>query len=211
MHIRSKMLMAALTAALALAVGAGTASASRSFSVVGGGRPILAIAPAGGLTFAGSNGVNVISNVTLHGSVHPLIGKTHGALAGVINSILTANCRTSIGVECVSSGVGTFHIRLLSFTGTLPRITGLQLLVVSRFKIELARGRPNCEYEGEIAANAEGRAGAAEFTITGLTPVRGNRASLIRAEGEEFFRRCPTSGELVGAFRLEPSVTIRLH
>jgi len=211
MRIYSKMATAVLTAVLALVLVGGTASASRSFSVVGGGTPARFIGPVGGLTFAGSSGVNIISNTTYHGSIHPLIGKTHGALIGISDRILKANCRTNVGAECVSIGVGTAHFKFLSFTGTLPRITGSLWLILIRLRQEISRGRPNCEYLGEIGGQVGGRAGAAEFTITTLTPVRGNRAELIRAEGEEFFRRCAVSGELVGAFTVSPSITSRLH
>jgi len=101
MNIRSRLFLAAVTAAFLIALAAGTATASRSFSVVGGGRAILAVANGTSrLTFRGSNGVDVINNVTLHGSIHPLIAKTVGALVGVINRVTTgpeAECRTNVG------------------------------------------------------------------------------------------------------------------
>jgi len=208
MHLRTKLLSAALAAAFLLALGAGTASASRSFSVVGGGRAVRATARA--LTFAGSNRSRAISDVTLNGSVHSLTGKTRGALVGIITRGETGNIRCE-PINCTSIRVNTpNHIVLLSFTGTLPNITGMTLGVEGDFTIDF-NGRPRCRYQGLIEATAGGRAAAGQFTISTLTPVPGNNSRLIEATGEEFFRRCDLEGELSGRFTLSPEVTVRLH
>jgi len=220
MHTRSKLLVAALTAALLLALGASTASASRSFSVVGGGRAILAIANgergSTRLTFAGESGRLVISDVTLHGSLHSLIAKTRGALAGVINAIRTANCRTegAFGVTCHASGLPNFHIRLESFTGTLPRISTITLTIEAAFQILFAPdeegGHPECLYRGNISATG-GRNSGESVVIETLRVNNPNSATLSRAAREEFFRNCDRRGELIGTFAVTPTVSLRLH
>jgi len=210
MLAHTRLLTAALASVVLLALSAGTATASRSFSVGGGGRAILAIS-LGSLTFEPSGGgTRVISRVTLHGSVHSLIAKSVGALAGVITSILTSECRTSVGLPCRTFGTAPpWHITLLAFTGTLPNITSILLNIRAQFLLEIGnRLETRCWYEGVIGAGGVVNRGRIERLE--ISPEK-SFTTLIRAEGEEFFRRCNREGSLVGGFRLSPAIEIRLH
>jgi len=209
MHARTRLLTAALAAVILLALSAGTATASRSFSVVGGGRAILAIS-LGSLTFEPSSGsTRVISRVTLHGSVHSLIAKTAAALAGIITGVRTGECRTNVGLSCRTSGTALpWHITLLAFTGTLPNITTILLNIRAQFLLEIGETPLRCWYEGTIGAGGAVNRGRIERLE--IAPEKAS-TSLIRAENEEFFRRCAGGGSLIGGFRLSPVIEIRLH
>jgi len=208
MSLRIRLLVVALATIAVVASAAVPASASRSFSVVGGGRAISGVS-SGGITFAGASGTNIIANATLTGSVHSLIGKARGALLGVITRAQFSECRSNIGVGCSITALLPMHVTGQSFTGTLPRITGSNVSFEFTHRVDLERLR--CLYAGALEARSEGRAGAAEFTIEGQSLQAGNSVPLFRAEGEEFFRRCSSGGELRGALRISPTVTIKLH
>jgi len=209
MQFHARIIIAALAATIALALGTGAASASRSFSVVGGGRAVRGIGR--GLTFtAAESGIQVIGDVTLTGSVHSLIGKTAGTEVATITRVDNANCRTNIGAECVAIGLLPASIRLTSFTGTLPRITGGTGTIEGGAQFQIG-GTMRCLYRGPGSGFLIGRSGAAEFTVESIEPDRTGRITLFRAEGEEFFRRCPRTGTMAGRYTLSPSFTVRLH
>jgi hypothetical protein len=212
MRIRSKLLLAALTAALISTLDAGAASASRSLSVIRGGRAILAIADGERkLTFEGDNGVQIINSVTLHGSLHGLFSKVSGALLGVINRVTVGSrelCRSSIGIACDMRVLpGNRHERLLSFRGTLPRILSVVIEDLrAEFLIQLLE-TPQCLYRGnigyELPVAADGRITSMESTRTAI--------SLQTVLREELFRRCPSSGHINGTFSISPPPSITLH
>jgi len=220
MRIRSTLL-AATAAVLLLALGTGTAAASRSFSVVGGGQAILAIATA--LTFRDpATGVNIINRVTMHGSIHSLIAKTVGSLAGVITSVLTGDetvCRDSLGVTCSTLPQELpWHIQLLAFTGTLPEITSITILLVEAAFLLRLGGRPlpglegtECLYKGRAGGIGRTVADPAGRRIETLEADERKPLPLIRILNEEFFRRCPREGVFRGIFTLAPLIIIRLH
>jgi len=210
-YSKARLLGAALIAALLLALGAGSAAASRTFSVVGGGRAFLLISQ-GRVTFTGDNGANWISEVTLHGTIHPSLPKTAGALQGAITSVRDGGCRSSVGIECQFIGLTTrpWHITLSGFSGTLPRITALLSIMRS---VELGwtiERSLRCLYIGEISVQLRS---LTEGTLERFDVLAGGASTipLIRAEGEEFFRRCPRTLKWESLnFRIEPMITIRL-
>jgi len=222
MPYRSKLLLAALIATLLVALSAATATASRSFSVVGGGRAILAIANGERrLTFQDPNtGTEVINLITLHGSIHALIAKSAGSLVGVVNRVTLgpeAECRTNIFARCSTTaevGAG-WHLVLLSFTGTLPRIESIRIHI-SGATFRLRIGNPETATEATYRGNPEGialtpedRAGSREATsITADERVFIRRERCIRSE---FFRPCPEEGAFVGSLRLSSPIRFRLH
>jgi len=208
MHVPLRPLMAGLVAVLLLALGTGVAAASRSFSVVGGGRAILAISSST-LTFENGSGTNLIVDVTLHGSIHPTLPKVRGALIGIITSISTANCRSSTGLRCRFSGLPTWHLKLASFTGTLPRIASL-LFEIEAAILEELEGRPNCLYRGVLFANSQATLGPSESRFERFLFLL-STIPLFRVEGEEFFRRCARSIQFVGGFNFAPIINIRLQ
>ena len=124
MHRYAKLLLASLTATAILALAVGSASANRlSFSA----RTFRASWTE--LAFSGG-GSTITCPVTLEGSFHSFtITKTTGALVGYVT-------RASVNGESRSCTGGTatirqerlpWHIRYRGFTGTLPRISAINL------------------------------------------------------------------------------------
>jgi hypothetical protein len=214
MHQRSKLLLAALTAALLLAIGAGTASANRSLRVTGGERAISATAER--LSFRGSNGINVISDVTLNGRVNASIGKGAGSAVGTITEATTANISNSLGLRPAGARAlftrGPWAVTFRSFTGTLPAIrTVLGTVVNAEFLVTIEA--LEASYRGNVNVTGTGTGGAAELTVTTLTEEAGNSETLVTVlRGEEFFRRAPPSGVLASraGFRITPNITVTL-
>jgi len=213
MHTRAQTLATILaTTALLLAIGSATATASRSFSVVGGGRAVLAIAAGErAVTFEdGTTGTQFIQDLTLHGSLHSLISKTNGSLIGIVTRVSSgANCRSNLGVECSASALAPrWHIQLISFSGTLPRIASITFdLKEAEFLLRL--GTTECLYRGDLRAfsNMSGE----PPTTSSLTVDESRRLPLFRILREEFFRPCPREGRFRATFSLSASVSVRLH
>jgi len=212
MRVGFRLFLSLVAVLLLLAVTAGSATASRSFSIVGGGKAILAISLTL-LTFSGSNGVNVISDVTLHGSIHSLIAKTRGALAGVITGVLIGRCTNTFSIPCRVTALveprAFWHLQLLSFTGTLPVIRTITLIIVRSAFLILFNEELECLYLGDVGATGSLNASG---VVERLEPEPNrNSVPLFRAANEEFFRTCPREGRLTGGFRLSPTIGIRLH
>jgi len=211
MHTRAQTLATILaTTALLLAIGSATATASRSFSVVGGGRAILAIAAGERAVTFTAAGVNFIQDITLHGSLHSLIAKTPGSLVGVINRVSTgANCRSSAGVVCSSSALApSWHVQLVAFSGTLPRITSITFdLKETAFLLRVEN--TECLYRGDVRAIT--RMSGEPPTTNQLEVDTTRQLALSRVLREEFFRPCAREGIFRGVFALSTSVAVRLH
>jgi hypothetical protein len=219
MHTRSKLLLAALTAALALTLGATTANASRSFSAINN-TLLTYVSPA--LTFTGSpNGDQVICPVTLTASLHSVAAKVAGTLIGFVNGSRVGRCTNSGGTDTVAiplvSHVLPWHITYNSFRGTLPRITEI-LITINNVKFLLETfifefNRQLCLYQGNILVETRGRTGAAEYTVELLIPQEReglNVVPLFENALNRAFRRCETSGELRGTFHATLPPVIRL-
>lgn len=212
MHNRSKLLIVALIAAFLLALGAGAATASRSLVTTGGGQNITGTQ--GALVFVGSNGVRMTCEVTLSGSIHAAIAKAARALMGHLFAAPTRNCRNTFGITPTSATAliesrRPWHIEYVGILGTLPAITGvLGLIKGTRFLLRF--NEMSCLYEGDVPAATGGTGGAREYTIRTMAATR-NTVRLVRAEGEEFFRTCPPTGEMgAQAFAITPNVTLTL-
>jgi hypothetical protein len=138
MHVRTKLLITTLGAAVVLAAAVGTATARRleinnqfirvvwnelKFVEGGGGGPVFTCP------------------VTLEGSFHSrTISKVSGQLIGYITraALTRANCVLAGGAENIRflNGVEEptntlpWHVRYDSFEGTLPAITGVRLQII---------------------------------------------------------------------------------
>lgn len=203
MHNRSKLILTALVAAFALSALVGTASANR-LSVSNQNLRVVWSS----LTFSGG-GFNVRCPVTLEGSFHyRSIVKSAGSLIGFINRAIVR--RPCTGGEAfvlngteVLSGATTpnslpWHVQYDSFTGTLPRPTGVRLrLVGAAFLIRITfLGIPvNCLFrstEGEGAAF-----GIANLDATGrVTGLRADETSSIPLNSGSGV--CPEEGSFSG-------------
>lgn len=218
MHTRTRLLLAALVAALAFAFAATTASALRSLSVVGsttvvGNGHILFIQTGGGTT--------VECDATVTRTISRSIPKRLGVLLGAITRIVTdppdPDCRSSLGrlrtiIILELENAAKYRLFFEGIVGTLPRITEIKASVEGLrigFEIELFGASLRCLYEERV--RAEGRRAEEikilrEGRLTGVTI--GRNLALRTAESSGF---CPVEGELVGRFTtLEPIPTIIL-
>jgi hypothetical protein len=192
----NKLVLTALAAVVALSLAAGPAAARSRIEA-----STTAVLNSGRLTF-NSNIAQAICDVTLHATMRRLITKIAGEPVGDITAILTANARNSIGAAAACSGLAPMRIAYGSIRGTLPTITGGELRVTGAFLVRI--GNAGCLYTGTIGNISN------ENPIRTGTIEREPRQRLFRALEEEFFRRCPAEGELLGELTFTPSVTLRL-
>ena len=220
MRIATKISRVTLAIASILALAAGSAAALRSLSIrgetgVAAGSSQLVFSEGGG------GGVLLSCPVTLLRTISSSFPKTRGILIGAVTGILIGVCRESFGGatslrplnvrETIELGGGRFLYTLRnegslwrlffdSFTGTLPRITGVRGWLEAEFLITvletscLYRGRA---FENLVVAPETGvtREGSSE-TVTTLPLCSGGIL-------------CPSTGRLTGTFTY-PSHTITL-
>lgn len=164
MHRRSKLLLAALTAALLLAVTVGTASANRLAYSETGYR--IAFAP---LSFVPSFGSTVRCPVTLAGSLHSrTVTKTAGLLIGYVNSVTVGTCEA--GAARANTETLPWHQQYSSFAGTLPNMTAVTYIIIIVFEVqgEIFGLRVTCRYTGRGQAAISNR--ESRGVITELRP-----------------------------------------
>lgn len=126
MRTRSRLLLTAAGAALAMALAVGTATANRLQTSSQTFRSTFV-----DLGFIGSNGSQIFCALTLEGSFHSrTITKMPDLLIGyVTNAVAASPCRT--GTVRILPETLPWHIRYLSWTGTLPtNITGISVYVI---------------------------------------------------------------------------------
>jgi hypothetical protein len=164
MRNRSKLLVAGIAAALLLSFAVGTSSANR-LSVSNRNFRII-------WTPLALNPGNVRCNVTLEGSFHSAtINKTVGALVGYVSrASVAAPAECTNGEATIAQESLPWHVRYRSFTGTLPRITGVSLsLINATFRVHVNSLGATCEVRTEAGRPAVGIAEVNETgTITGL-------------------------------------------
>jgi hypothetical protein len=185
MHTRSKLLLAALTSALLLAMAVGSASAARLGSNETAFR--IVYAP---LSFVPSFGSTARCPVTLAGSFHSrTITKEAGSLIGYVNSVTVGTCEA--GRARANTETLPWHIRYVSFTGSLPNIATItQLLNNSSFEVqgEIFGLRVTCRYNVPSKLGINTRE-TTRGVVTGQTPGGESDASATGG--------CP-SGRLTG-------------
>lgn len=217
MHRQSKLLLAALTAALILAAAVGTASAGRLLISNTGFRMVWTP-----LTAYRAGEAGISCNVTVEGTLHSnTIVKRDLALVGYITRAAFTRPCVGGGEGWVLNGIerhptlGTFgtslpwHIRYRSFRGTLPNITGIGLDVIGvSFVVDVMSAL--CLFKSTTTQPYSGTANVAGGVITGFTvdPTAG----IPRAVGGFF---CPAEifARGTGTFTLlgnTTPITIRL-
>lgn len=143
MLIRSKLLLAALAAALMLAASVNAASANRLVRNEGAFR--VTFSP---LSFVPSFGSTVRCPVTLTGSYHSrTITKTAGSLIGYVNSVTVGTCEA--GTARARTETLPWHLQYASFAGTLPNITATtENLIRGSYEVqgEIFGIRVTCRY-----------------------------------------------------------------
>ena len=193
MHTRSKLLVAALIAMLALSIGAGIASANRSIQTNPGGVTRITFRE---LRFSGSEGGVVITcRVVLTANLNARIAKARGSAAGSITAVEVRECRG--GAAIVRAETLPWAVQFDSFGGTLPRITSVRLrLIRATFLLEVFGVR--CRYQG----NAEGITNGPE-----VTTLRADERIAIPGGGEFL---CPPSGTFGGTGTVAPTQRLTL-
>jgi hypothetical protein len=131
MRIRSKLLIAAFTAAAVMAVAVSSASARRIETTEQKFRIVWTE-----LEFLHSTDTPVRCPVTLEGSYHSrTISKVSGQLVGYIN-VAAVGATCTGGSARVLAETLPWHVQYNSFAGTLPNITAVtQTLIGVRFQI----------------------------------------------------------------------------
>jgi hypothetical protein len=195
MRTSVKLGLTALAAALLLSAALSTASASR-LSV--SNRNIRVTWSS--LEFR-SPIVTVRCRVTIEGSFHSAtIPKMEGTLVGYITraTVDSANCTNA---TATAEGL-PWHITYESFTGTLPRIETVRLLLRNTlFNLGRVLGSTaECRF-GTASDNLTGSAVLnATNEVTNLVPVAGrNTAHLLERRNETFLVRCPAEGTMEAA------------
>jgi hypothetical protein len=145
MRTRSKLLLAAMTATAFMSFAVSGAQARRIFL---SNTRYQAIWPL--LTFEIQGQATISCPVTLEGSFHSAtLSKVSGQLIGYVTSAKVrgatlADCNNT-GQARVNSETLPWHMRYLSFRGTLPVITGITLqLIGANFNVDPAGELPNC-------------------------------------------------------------------
>src|SRR5215212_591052 len=206
MRLSLKVTLTALVAALALVSAFSTASA-RNLSVSNQSFRI-AWTP---LTFTEGGLFNVRCNVTLEGSFHyRTIVKSLRALLGFITraTVERPSCRTNLGTAASAAtwnGIETilgaatpntlpWHVTYEGFTGTLPNITGVRVLLRSiKFTLEVPATGCLGIY-GEANSNLMGTINVVNRVATTVTP--GPETLPVNGGGSP--EGCPENGGFTG-------------
>jgi hypothetical protein len=162
MRTHTRMLLGALTAALVLASAVGSASAQR-LSIGNANQSFRVVwTPLTLGTASGGGGTQIICNVTLEGSFHyRSIIKLARTLIGFVTKAAVSHPCTGSGEGWADNGVENaglgvirntlpWHVSYEAFTGRLPNITGVRLLLRPVFTINVFGVL--CRYSG----NAQG-------------------------------------------------------
>jgi hypothetical protein len=190
MRMSTKLGLTGLLAAMLLAAALSTASA-RNLEVSAQG----ILVSWSRLEFQ-SNVGTVRCPVTLDGSFHSrTIPKTVNLLIGAISEVRIKRESCSGGEALINNATLPWHIQYGGFTGSLPAITTVRL-ILSRYQFRVTIIGVNCFYgnatdaiSGEASLNGGGE-------VTELRPAAGNVSNIIegRSPGELF--GCPRTGIL---------------
>ncbi|MGB2694362.1 MAG: hypothetical protein WBD55_04145 [Dehalococcoidia bacterium] len=205
MRHSGKFLVSALMIALVLVLGAATASASSGVEL----RPLegelgRVRADSRALTFTDEERTaEIVCEVRRTLSLHRTIAKTAGALAGFVTAVDVRNCRG--GTARILRETLPWHIRYVSFNGTLPNIRSIRLaLVGTAFLVEAAIGFVRCLYSG----TAEGTATVDEtLRIRSIAADENVLVPLFRRLGGVF---CAANGVFRGVLEVIPPIHVRL-
>lgn len=216
MHTRSRLVLAAIAAALALAVGPSAASAARSFSI---SNNALSAYVTPRTTFFGTPSENlVICTVTLTASLHSTVAKARGSLVGFVNGGRLERCTSTIFPVRLIPLVehrSPFHMTLNSFKGTLPRITEI-LLTINNFRLLTQATEPfgrtqGCLYRANLDMETRGRTGAAEYTVElFIQQQSGRNWEVFEDRLNESIMSCDERLGYVGTFHASSPPVIRL-
>jgi hypothetical protein len=199
----TKLVLAALTAALAFSVLVGNASARNGL------RPstTTVTATTSNLIIV-SSAANVSCPVTLGISLHRTLAKVERTLAGLVNGVTVGGCTDSVGTAASARALTEtlpWHLVYRTFLGTLPNITGVEV-EVQGIQILSRTGEP---FGGNIGClyRASLRSLAGPNPATSVTVPR-QPLTLVRQLEMGTFTSC-SSTEIEAVFALT-SVRIEL-
>jgi hypothetical protein len=192
MRNRSKLVLAALTAAVALGALVGAASANRLALSSQTDRATWSA-----MTFEGFGEFGtVICRVTIEGSFHSrTISKVAEALIGYNNRASVEEAACTGGRARINAESLPWHVRYEGFTGTLPNITAInERLVGSEFTVVSSIGI-TCRYKSTAASPFRGTIN--RTTSTGVAErIRIDEAARIPLSSGNGF--CPNPGVVKG-------------
>jgi len=194
MQTRSKLLLAGLAAAMMLTFAVGSASANRLST---NAREFYVFwdepGSSGRLTFEGV--LETSCEVTLLGSFHSrTIVKRPGALIGSITHVDINNCEAGTEARILSL---PWHVTYEAFTGTLPNITAVRILLLrAAFEIDFGSG-VICLGISDASDNASGEARIAAGNVTSLI-ADSDQPILIDDVAPSTFCDLSGSGRFVG-------------
>jgi hypothetical protein len=189
MLTRSKLLLAALTAALTLGALLSTAYARRITVSNQNFRATWTT-----LRFLGGVFGNIECPVTIEGSFHSrTISKVLEALVGYVSRAVVAETRCAGGSARVLAETLPWHIRYNGFSGTLPNITQIHLRIVGAgFLVQI--GGTRCRYKSTETSPMRGWVNREAGGIA--TSIRVDETAAIPKSSGSFV--CPGTGRLEG-------------
>jgi hypothetical protein len=196
MRNRSKLILAALTAALALGALVSAATATR----IAVSNQLFRVTWTGLSFNGGSSFGEVRCPVTIEGTFHSrTIVKNTSSLIGFVTSAAVGSPCTG-GTATILQGSLPWHIWYNGFTGRLPDITGIQLRMLSAaFKVKSNLNGQECLYTAEAASPMKGSVNRTTSTGVAESLRPDETAGIAITSGATGFAQCPTSGFLRGA------------
>ena len=194
MRLSTKLGLTALAAALLLSVAVSAASA-RNLSV---SNQNIRVAWSRLEFQSRDRSITVRCRITLEGSFHArTIAKVARTLIGALTRI-AMHRESCTGGQALPSRPPPWHLTYEGFTGTLPAISSVRLLM-ARFQFDIIAVGNRCFF-GTATDNITFSAALnAAGEVTSLAPVSGrNTANLLEGPGGGEFFGCPSSGVLVG-------------
>jgi len=177
MHTLAKLGLTALSAALLLAAAVSVCSA-RSLSL---SHQTIRVTWSR-LDFVTAN-LTTRCQVTLEGSFHSrTVAKVERLLIGSVTSFLMRACTSGAGIQKIAP----WHITYEGFTGTLPNISAIRILL-SRFRFLLVQFGVVCELGNETDNITFSAARGAGGEVTTLTPVEGRNTAHLSNPAREAF------------------------
>jgi hypothetical protein len=187
----------ALLVALVLCLGVGTASASRGIGVETGGRPFTLSSER--VTFEAS-GASVSCPITLSGSFASRFAKAEHIAPGKIMSATLPERSCTGGTVRLLAETLPWYVTYYSFTGTLPRISALNLGLDELSGLVEVLGI-GCLFEGVARGTTSGSPSVTELRLDATV-----RIPLLR--GLSIF--CPREGTVAGTLRASPTLRMSL-
>ncbi len=195
--------LAGLVVIVVLALAGGTATAGRGIELnLERGELGRLSAIARGFSFTTSSGV-VACDITRTITLHRMIPKTVGVLAGLVTRVQVSNC-TNGTVRVLTESL-PWHLQYNSFSGTLPNPGVINFRAVNlSWLVEQMSGLIQCLYSGTVLVGGVIRGGV-------MVEIRyGPEGLTLRLSRSLGILPCPETMELRGDLRMEPTPIIRL-